>query len=235
MGKWIEKMDKVAKSQSDYYGRLFKKHGYSPAAVASVKQIYKNLRYSKLSGIFKNDKDFSIHDIGMGLGHYYEYLKKNFLDRKIVYSGSEVVKKFVDFCENKYPANMFYYRDISAKKYKEKYDYLIFAGTFYHPYNNTKAEWEKFMFRIISNAFKMAKKGVAFNCITEFCDYYDHDLYYCNISKLVKFINNNLSRFFTIEHDYALYEFTVFVYNSNFIKNKYPEIEYQKYFKRKLK
>jgi len=48
---------------------------------------------------------------------------------------------------------------------------------------------------------------------------------------LINFINDELSRFFEIKHNYALFEFTVYVYKYEHIKSKSIEPEFQKYFK----
>ena len=222
---------KISKSQSDYYGKLYEEYSYSPEAVASGKQIYKDLRYEKLSGIFQTEGDFSVHDVGMGLGHYYEYLKEHFKDRKITYSGSEVTEHFYRYCRDNYPECEFHLRDLSEKPCQDRYDYLIYGGTFYHPCDNSRVDWEKFIFSILENGFKMATVGIAFNVITELCDFYERGLYYCDIAKMIHFINDNLSRFFRIDHAYALYELTVYVYREDFIKANYAEEEFAKYFK----
>lgn len=221
----------VIKNQKAYYGGLFQKHGPTVDAVASGKQIYKEMRYKKLSQVFGDDHEFSLHDVGMGLGHYYEYLRRNFPDRQITYSGSEVVSEFYDYCQRHYPECKFFLRDIGEGDYPDRYDYLVFGGTFYHPCETSRSDWERFMFCILSKAFSMAQRGIVFNVITQYCDFYEKGLYYCNISKILDFITDELSRFFVIDHAYPLYEMTVMVYRQDVIQQQYPEPEYEKYFK----
>ncbi len=223
--------ESIKKSQADYYGDLFKKFNFSPEAVASGKQIYKDLRYEKLSKVFDGDGCFSLHDVGMGLGHYHEYLLQKFPEKNIQYSGSEVVEDFYTFCKEKYPDRQFYLRDLSASAPDDRYDYLVFGGTFYHMCGIPRKDWEKYIFKMIRNAFTMAKKGIAFNFITEFCDFYEKELYYCNIQKLLNFITDDLSRFFIIDHAYPLYELTMYVYKEAIVKDRYPEQDFQKYYK----
>lgn len=221
----------VAASQKNYYTKLFEKHLYSPQAVASAKQIYKELRFQKLSQVFGDHQDFSLHDVGMGLGHYYEYLESKFPDRRIVYSGSEVVKEFYEYCKEHYSESKFFLRDIAEEICSDRYDYLVFGGTFYHPCESSRSDWEQFMFQLLRQAFSMARKGISFNVITQYCDFYEKGLYYCNLSKLLDFITDELSRFFIIDHSYPLYELTIMLYHPDVIKSQYPEPEYEKYFK----
>lgn len=222
---------KIANSQNNYYGRLFKKYSYSPLAVGSENEINKKIRYLKLSKCFLDDNNFSLHDIGCGLGHYYEFLKLNYPQKKIKYSGSEVCKEFIDYCKKKYPECDFWLRNLADKPFREKYDYLVFGGTFYHEENNNKIYWKKFMEAMLLNGFKNAQKGIAFNMITVHCDYFRNGLFYCDPSYILNYIAKNLSRFFSIDHSYPLYEFTVCVYKENYIKSLFPEIELKRYFK----
>lgn len=220
----------VAAGQKNYYRKLFEKHRYSPQAVASAKQIYKELRYQKLSQVFGDNQDFSLHDVGMGLGHYYEYLKSKFPDRRIVYSGSEIVKEFSEYCKQHYPECEFFLRNISEEICSDQYDYLVFGGTFYHPCESSRSDWERFMFQLLRRAFSMARKGIAFNVITQYCDFYEKGLYYCNLSKVLDFITDELSRFFVIDHAYPLYEMTIMIYRQELLQQQYPQSEYKKYF-----
>lgn len=223
---------KIADSQGKYYGSLFKKYSYSPLAVGSENEINKKIRFLKLSKCFLDDNDFSLHEIGYGLGHYYEFLKLNYPQKKIRYSGSEVCEEFADYCREKYPECDFQLRNLANKKFKEKYDYIVFGGTFYHIEDNNKNNWEKFIEAMLKNGFQNARKGISFNMITAYCDYFKKGLFYCDPNYAIKFIIKNLSRFFSIDHSYPLYEFTICVYKESYIKSLFPENKLKKYFKK---
>lgn len=225
-------LKKVAGTQEKYYGELLDRFGAGVDAVASGKQIYKDLRYKKLSQVLADDNDFTVHDVGFGVGHYYEYLKQQFPDKKFEYSGSEVTKGFVEHCDKAYPDDKFYHRDLAETSFDDKYDYLIFGGTFYHKVDTPDDEFTKFVEAILPNAFAMSKKGISFNFITEHVDFQYPDLYYGEIEKITRFVVNNLSRYFTIDHAYPLYEFTMCVYQEDYVKSLYPQEEFAKYYKK---
>ena len=71
---------------------------------------------------------------------------------------------------------------------------------------------------------------MAFNLISPYVDFYQTEVYYANIQKYLNFIVSDLSRFFEIHHNYALFEMTIFVYKEEYIKSNHPESEFQKYF-----
>ena len=216
--------------QAEYYGSLYEKHGVGVDAVASGRQAYKNLRYEKLSRLFSQETRCSVHDVGFGLGHFHEYLKNRFPE-KIEYSGSEVTPQFVEHCRRAYPDSKFFSRDLSQRAFPERYDYLVFGGTFYHPAEADPAEFETFMRSMLLNGFASASKGIAFNLITSFVETRYPSLFYPDICQVIQFVAKELSRFFTIDHATPLYEYTVCVYREGAIAELFPDEVFDKYFK----
>ena len=225
-------VDEIRKSQSAYYNGLFASYGPTVDAVASGKQVYKDLRYEKLSQVFQYDTELTLHDVGFGLGHYYEFLKARFPDKTIVYSGSEVVPEFVTYCVTHYPTCVFHERDLAQQAFADRYDYLVFGGTFYHLAGTPREMFGEYAKRALLNAFGMCRRGIAFNFLTGFCDYFYDHLYYAVVSEAVTFVAENLSRFFTLDHAYPLYEFTMCVYKESYVASRYPGEEFDKYVRR---
>ena len=223
----------ITKKQNKFYSDLLKEKGFGVDAVASKHQTYKELRYDKLSQVFRNDNNsFSLHDVGFGLGHYYEFLKKKcHNNRSFTYSGSEVTTRFVEESAKLYPECNFICRDIAEQPYDDHYDYLIFAGTFYHLIDTTEKDFTKYIEALLTNAFIMCDRGLAFNFITSYVEYKKPGLFYGDIQEIINFIVKKLSRFFTIDHSYPLYEYTICVYKEDYIHTLHPDELYEKYFK----
>lgn len=226
-------MSKVSKVQENYFRYLYTEFAGTPKAVSSESLEHKKLRFAQISKIFNGNDHFTIHDIGMGLAAYLDYLKENFSNITYEYSGTEILPEYVRDVRIRYPNNTFYLRDISEKLPNDTYDYVVLSGVFHQRRETSIPEWEAFSQKLISNAFRMSKIAVGFNFISPFVDFYQTEVYYCNIIKLLHFIHDDLSRFFVINHDYALFEFTVFVYQEKYIKSQYAQSEFQKYFKGK--
>lgn len=200
-------------------------------AVSSESYAHKQLRYQQISKVFEGDQNISIHDIGMGLSDYYFYLKQYIPMLKFEYSGSDILEEYCVESKIRCPDQYFYLRDISEKPYQDRYDYIIMSGLFHQRRNTTIPQWERYSHSLISNAFAMCNKGIAFNYITSFVDFYQTEVYYCNIPKLLNFIVDRLSRYFVILHNYALYELTILVYREEHVRSMYKQPEFQKYFK----
>ena len=226
------KKNSTRENQEIIFRELYYKYKDTPMAVSSESINHKKIRYNQIAEVFRNDDNFSVHDIGMGLGDFYSYLRQTKKNRKIIYSGSDILSEYVDDTRKRFPECKFYHRDLAEKPGEDFYDYLIMSGVFHQRRNSIISEWEKFAQNLLKNAFQMCKKGIAFNFITPFVDFYQTDVYYCNLSKLLNFVVDNLSRFFVLNHNYALFEFTVFVYKEEYLKTQYREPEIQKYFKK---
>jgi hypothetical protein len=218
-------------NQENIFRELFQKNYGTPMSVSSESLNHKRQRFSKVCDIFKDDNDITVHDVGMGVADLYGFIQENYSQKKIVYSGTEILKEYVEEASVRFPELAFFHRDVAEKSFDDRYDYLLMSGVFHQRRESSIRQWEKFYQEIIKNAFEMCKKGIAFNFISPFVDFYQTPVYYCNLPKLINFINDDLSRFFEIKHDYALYEFTVFVYQESYIKSKTVQPEFQKYFK----
>ena len=92
------------------------------------------------------------------------------------------------------------------------------SGLFHQMRNTSRKDWESFAYSILENAFTMCNEGMAFNFISPFVDFYQENVYYCDLMKLLNMINTKMSRFFIINHSYPLFEFTIFVYPESIIK-----------------
>ncbi len=225
-------LNSTRKNQEEIFRQLYQQHQGTPMAVSSESWAHKNLRYKMIAELFAHEQHIQLHDVGMGLAAFYDFLKSEFPEKSIDYSGTEILSEYVEAAQVQHPELVFYNRDLAENPGDERYDYLMLSGVFHQRRASGISEWEKFSQHLLRNAFAMCNKGIAFNFISPFVDFYQTEVYYCNLPKLLNFINDDLSRFFELKHNYALFEFTVFVYKEEYIKQRHPEAELQKYFKR---
>ena len=217
--------------QRRHFAELFHRHVGTPMAVSSESAAHKQLRYDRLTRILPAKGAVSVHDVGMGMGALGEYLIEQRGDLQLEYSGSDIVPEYVDHCRKHFPDCSFHLRDLAESAASEQYDYVLMSGVFHQMRETPRADWEAFAQTLIANCFKMSRVGVAFNFVSEFVDFHQPHVYYCDLSKLLHFVNGRLSRFFTLDHAYPLFEFTVFVYHESHIAAMNTEPEFQKYFR----
>lgn len=171
------------------------------------------VRYHVMSGIFSLYTDAHVLDIGCGLAHYLDYLKKNEIYKNIRYVGLDISEKLVEHCRKKHPDNLFIQHDLVQKKLDIKVDFCILNGLFTVKNDLSHAEMFDFMKKIIKEAFYLCKIGLAFNVMSKNVDWERDDLFHVSMDELSAFISRELSRNFVIRNDYGLYEYTVYVYH----------------------
>lgn len=227
-------MSETTRRQQEYYNSLLEANRGTPRATSSESIAHKRCRYQQISGVFEADCAFTLHDVGCGLGGYGEFLKNSFSDRKIDYSGTDIVPALLDEARAKHPGHHFYLRDLTQAPGNDRYDYVVLSGVFHQRRTTPIPEWERYLQALVQNAYRMCQKGLAFNVVSPFVDFYLPELYYANLGKIVNFVNDNMSRFFVIKHDYALFEMTFYVYRPEYVAAKYPAKELARYFLRDL-
>jgi len=223
--------NKTRLSQEKIYKELYEQHKGTTMAVSSESWNHKHTRFTMICDIFQNDNNITVHDVGMGIADMGVFIKSEFPDKNIQYSGTEILDEYVEEAQKRFPDSKFYNRDVAEQSFEDRFDYLLLSGVFHQRRDSSIRDWEKFSQQILKNAFEMCNKGIAFNFISPYVDFYQTQVYYCNLPKLINFINDDLSRFFEIRHNYALFEFTVYVYKEDFVKSKTHQQEFQKYFK----
>jgi len=166
-----------------------------------------NLRFEILSQIgLLNNK--TILDIGCGMGDFLVFLKK----KKILnYTGIDISELFINHCIKKFKSKKinFICNDFLTYKFNTKFDYIFLSGAL-----NLKLENNKNIIiaeKFIRKAYSLCKIGCSFNFLSSNVDYTNKKDFHYNSSELVK-ICNKLTRKYSLDHNYKLYEFTINLY-----------------------
>ena len=226
-------LDDIAQRQRHHWKTLAAEHPGTVQAVGSESIAHKYLRYAKLAEIFsqRGPAELSIHDVGCGVGDFYDWLKHSGHDLKqISYSASEITPEYCEIARQRHPEVQFYIRDILAKPVPDRYDYVILSGVFHQQGDVSHRRWVDYMQNLLSAAWGMTNVGMAFNVLTSYADFYKPGNFYADLSELQLFVVRHLSRFFRIDCSYPLFEATFHVYKPSSIKYLYPQNEFQRYF-----
>ena len=137
-------LDDIVQKQRLHWKNLAAEHAGSVQAVGSESLAHKHLRYAKLAEIFsqREGAEFSIHDIGCGVGDFYDWLKQSGHDLKhISYSASEITPEYCEIARQRHPEVQFYSRDISTEPVADRYDYVILSGVFHQQGDVSHSRW----------------------------------------------------------------------------------------------
>jgi SAM-dependent methyltransferase len=189
----------------NYYDKLLKKYGYSPGSVGwGHKKGKQSLRFEILCQI-GDINNSSILDVGCGFGDLFGYLK--YKKSKVKYLGVDINSNLIEIGKKIYPKANLKVLDIGQTKSKQKFDWVFFSGI------SSKGCTYPYIKRMMTKMFSLCKKGIAMNFVGGVIDFKSKDLFYSDVGKIYS-ITSTLSNRVTIRHDYAPYEFTVYVYKN---------------------
>ena len=107
-----------------------------------------------------------------------------------------------------YPKINLEVRDIQEKKFTKKFDWVFFSGISSTGCNYSYVE------DILKEMFKICKKGVAMNFVGGQLDFKSTGLFYSDPEKIYS-ITRKISNRVVIRHDYAPYQFVLYLYKNN--------------------
>jgi SAM-dependent methyltransferase len=214
---------------AEAYRARFEQFGDNPRGVFWNNQETQELRFERL---FKEvlpllKPEFSVLDVGSGSAALHGYLLGQ--SQKHRYAGIEIVPEMVDVSRRKYPEIEVHEGDFIEWQTDRKFDVCVLSGTLNMPAG--AKDWETRVFDTVSKMFRMSEVAASFNFLTGHSDFRDPSLFYMLPESIFTFCNANCSRFVTIDNGYPLYEFTVTVFHEEAVKRRFPQPEYQKYFK----
>lgn len=191
-----------------HYRNLFLKYGDSPQSAQWSDSNTQEKRFQILSEI-ADLRNCEILDFGCGTAHFATYLKNKKIP--VSYTGVDIVQEFLECAAKKHPEFDFCDLDTALKR---SYDYAFICGVF----NNDMKDNRDFYKETIKQLFSVVRKGLSFNMLCKYVDYYDDGLFYESPENVFEYIKKEVSQFITIRNDYQIkpgvipFEFTVYVY-----------------------
>lgn len=198
-----------------HYAALFSREGDSPQAAQWSDRATQERRFALLAEIGPA-ADAAILDFGCGTGHLLEYLRR---ERQFTgeYTGYDLSAEMIAAARGKFPGVTFERRNIFADGVDGDFDYAFISGVF----NNPVADNEKFMHDVLRLLFQHVRRGLAFNALSAYVDFFDANLSYKSPEQVFRFCKEALSPLVTLRHDYLVkpgvvpYEFTIYVHCSD--------------------
>lgn len=196
-----------------HYKGLYEKHGMAPEAVQYISKDSQYRRFDVLAQIDPEMK--SLVDLGCGLGDMYDFLKGQ--NKNVKFLGLDFVNEFVEAATERFKQDenaSFKCFDGLKDEFPKGYDYYALSGVF----NNKVENNEEFMFSTITKMFAACEKGIAFNAMSTYVDYFDEHLFYIDPLKVFDYCKKHLSRKVVLRHDYLVkdnsipFEFTIYLY-----------------------
>jgi hypothetical protein len=223
----------IIAAQANAYRAEFVRHGDTPLGTHQGDRTSLNLRFEALMRNIAPHlgESATLHDVGSGLCDFYRFLKSSGLDRRITYSGTEIVQEMIDHAAQKYPEVALGNRNFLDASLDERYDFVVLSGALNLLAGVDHDAWKTMCLALIRKMYLHAERGIAFNFLTSYRTYSDPLLYYFDPREMFDFATAQLSRFVVLDASYPLYECTVTVFNKDYMATLNGHEDLQKYFR----
>jgi SAM-dependent methyltransferase len=188
------------------YGDNFRGVGWTK------KPEYADLRYRVMLDLLRDREPATLLDIGCGTSMLNGYRLAQGMDH-VTYSGLDLSPAYLQVSRDKYPGTTFYEADIlEADTVLPVHDYVVMNGLFNFKGSMSFDQMWDYMRKMLVRADQLSTRGFAFNVMSKYLDWERDDLFHLPFDQLAGFLDKNISRHFTMRHDYALFEYTTYVY-----------------------
>ncbi len=207
------KGDRPYRRLADHYEACLDRHGDSHLGVDWPSAEDADTRYRVMLDIAREPPEVAVSflDIGCGAGHLLEHIRA--AGRSIEYRGLDISKKFVDLCRRKFPDTTFHHVDLlEDASGVAPADYVVLNGVFTEKLSLSQDDMTRFMQAMLTAAWPLAAKGLAFNVMSTQVDWQRDDLFHVPFDTMADFLTETLTRRFVFRQDYGLYEYTVYLY-----------------------
>lgn len=199
----------------EMYSTAFEHFGDSDKSVLTPK----GRQFTKYANLFPVylPESFSLLDFGCGLGRLVEFMKTHLPGSKIEYTGADVVEKFINHNQRKFPEQSFKLID-SHNDLQKKWDIVFLSGVFNIKYFDDLNRNQQYIYEVINHLFNYCTKQVLIvDFMHDIVDFQQSTAFHQNMPVLVDYISTNLSKRFDLVSSYMPYEFGVRIYKNNLI------------------
>lgn len=194
----------------EHYTRVFAEHGRTPRGVDWRDKETAELRYQKMLALL-DYKGGSLLDVGCGFGGLLEYISQ--FGASVSYVGIDIVEEMLQSARSRHSSTSFVHGDFLTQIFDDdSFDYVVCNGILTQKLAATEDEMSDFAKKVVTKMFRIAKRGIAFNLMTNYVNYTVPNLYYTDPSETLRFCQASLSPHVRIDHAYRLYEYTTYVY-----------------------
>ena len=206
-------LDKINNRLISYYSDRVKAHESSSQQVGWKSVEAQQSRFLQLIKVVAGSKNFSINDLGCGLGDLLGFITdKGF--SKFAYFGYDTFQSMIDGASQRNKQfDHAKFMKVSNPGEMRLADYTVASGILNIRFDISDEDWLKYILEMIHVMNEKSIKGFAFNALTSYSDeeYKKPELYYTDPCFIFDYCKRNISRNVSLLHDYEEYDFTIIV------------------------
>jgi hypothetical protein len=206
-------LDRISTSLVNYYNNRVDSHKDSSQQVGWKSIAAQQNRFLQLIKVIDGNSNFSINDLGCGLGDLSNFLhEKGFSE--FTYNGYDTFQLIIDGAiKRRKQFEKTNFIKISNPNEMKPADYTVASGILNIRFQISDEEWLCYILEMINVMNDKSLKGFAFNALTSYSDeeFKKPELYYTDPCFIFDYCKRNISRDVSLIHDYQEYDFTIIV------------------------
>lgn len=200
-----------------YYANRLRQYGETARGVDWNEAGSQQLRFEQLAKVVDEISNVTLNDLGCGYGAMAAWLGARYPGMS--YLGVDISEDMICAATRRYKNNPGV-RFIRSAEPDRVADYGVASGIFNVRLGCSDTDWLRHLEATLDTLDRTSRFGFAFNCLTSYSDREKRrpDLYYANPSALFDWCKSRYSRNVALLHDYDLYEFTILVKKSRWLR-----------------
>lgn len=212
--------DPIATTLTDHYDRLLDEYGDSHQSLNYSSPEVQDICFDAALGLIRDQGPHTLLDVGCGLGHLLDSIRGRGLD--ITYTGLDLSEKMVAAAATRHPDTEFLACDLKTLPRERRFDFITAVGVFTRKTARLTEEALKALTReTIREMYSRARCGAAFNIVTSHVEWTTEELVYHDPAEVFTFCRTELTRHIQLRHDYPLWDFTVYLYRPEYMRDVY--------------
>ncbi|MBY0434046.1 MAG: class I SAM-dependent methyltransferase [Cyclobacteriaceae bacterium] len=194
----------------NFYDSSLLRYGFTAQGVGWKNQEAQTIRFEELLKVIYSDSNFTVNDLGCGIGDLLPFLRSRFLSFQ--YEGYDVLEEMISIAKIRFP-EVSTFTLINESSELNVADYTLASGIFNLKFNETERNWKDYILSTLHAMNLNSKKGFSFNALTSYSDaeYMKPELYYSDPLWLFDYCKRNFAKNVALLHDYSMYDFTILV------------------------
>ncbi|MBM4423651.1 MAG: dTDP-4-dehydrorhamnose 3,5-epimerase [Chloroflexi bacterium] len=206
----------ITQEMKTHYSQKFAEFGATSKGVDWSKDEDVRLRYDKMLAVLARDlldigKPITLLDVGCGYGGLLAYAQQKGF--KLQYTGIDVASNMIHWARQHLENGEFIEGDFMQYGFDERrFEFIVCNGILTQKLGASLLDMDGFAKRLIRRMFDLCSKGIAFNVMSTYVNFFAPNLYYKHPAEMLGYCLSEISRNVRLDHSYGLYEYTLYVY-----------------------
>lgn len=211
------KHKRISQMMRSHYSKTFEDHGATSQGVdwgLNTDRMF--LRYGKMLDVITSEFRSrqapcpSLLDVGCGYSGLADFAEQQQID--LDYTGIDIAENMISWIQAHHPKRTVFCGDVLTYPLERSFNFIVCSGILTQKLTAHDEDMIDYATALIERIYSLSTHGVAFNVMTSHVNYKADNLFYRDPVELLQWCLANITKHVRLDHDYGLYEYTVYLY-----------------------